>query len=522
MIELSPIELVFGLLVVAIALAYVARRIGVAYPILLVLGGLALGFLPGLPAIELEPDVVFLLLLPPILFGAGYSTPIRDFKANARPIALLAIGLVLFTTVAVGIVANTLVPELGLAAALALGAIVAPPDAVAATSIFQRLHVPRRIVTILEGESLINDASALIAYRFAVMAALGTLFTPLDAGLAFVYAAVGGVIVGLIMGVVVTEFWRRTSDPTLEIMVSLVVPFAAYLSAETVGASGVLATVVAGLIAGRRAARALSPSARLMGRGVWDIVTFLINGFAFMLIGLQLPAILSHLAPRSAPELLALGAAVSVTAIVARIVWVFPATYLPRLLSARIRERDPYPPANAVFVVSWAGMRGAVSLAAALALPLDVPERELLIFLTFCVIVATLVGQGLSLPWLIRRLRVVAGSGAETEETTARLAAVDAAMTRLNGLAEEFPGHLELVDQLKARFSHEIGHVPATAEGPRDESELELLEHLEIRNAVLTAEREAVIQLRDAGVIGDEVLRRIERDLDLEALRTGA
>jgi CPA1 family monovalent cation:H+ antiporter len=521
-IELSPIELVLGLLVVAIALAYAARRIGVAYPILLVLGGLALGLLPGLPAIELEPDVVFLLLLPPILFGAAFNTPIRDFKANARPIGLLAIGLVLFTMAVVGLVANVLLPELGIAAALALGAIVAPPDAVAATSIFQRLHVPRRIVTILEGESLINDAAALIAYRFAVLAALGSLFTPLDAGLAFVFAAAAGVIIGLIVGAIVTESWRRTSDPTLEIMVSLVAPFAAYLPAETIGASGVLATVVAGLIAGRRAARVLSPSARLMGRGVWDIVIFLINGFAFILIGLQLPVILEHLAPRSASELLGLGAAISLAAILARIAWVFPASYLPRRLSARIRARDPYPPTSTVFVVSWAGMRGAVSLAAALALPREVPERELLIFLTFCVIVATLVGQGLSLPWLIRRLGVVAGTGAATEEAVARLAAVDAAMTRLNGLAEEFPGHLELVDQLRARFSHELGHVPAAVEGPRDASEEELLDHLEIRNAVLAAEREAVIQLRDSGVIGDEVLRRIERDLDLEALRSGA
>lgn len=522
LIEPSPIELVLGLLVVTIALAYLARRIGVAYPILLVLGGLGLGFLPGLPAIELEPDVIFLLLLPPILFGAGYSTPIRDFKANGRPIALLAIGLVLFTTAAVGLVANALVPELGIPAALALGAIVAPPDAVAATFIFQRLHVPRRIVTILEGESLINDASALIAYRFAVAAALGTLFSPLDAGLAFVYVGVGGVIVGLIVGAIVTEAWRRTSDPTLEIMVSLVAPFAAYLPAEALGVSGVLATVVAGLIAGRRAARVLSPSARLMGRGVWDIVIFLINGFAFILIGLQLPSIITHLAPRSASELLLLGAAISLTAIVARIAWVYPATYLPRRLSARIRAREPYPPKNAVFVVSWAGMRGAVSLAAALALPRAVPERELLIFLTFCVIFATLVGQGLSLPWLIRRLRVATGSGAETEEATARLAAVEAAMTRLDGLAEEFPGHVELVDQLRARFEHELSHVPGPIEGPRDESEEELLDHLEIRNAVLAAEREAIIGLRDSGVIGDQVLHRIERDLDLEALRSGA
>jgi monovalent cation/hydrogen antiporter len=522
LIHLNPIELVLGLLVVAIALAYAARRIGIAYPILLVLGGLVLGFLPGLPAIELEPEVVFLLLLPPILFAAGYSTPIRDFKANARPIGLLAIGLVLFTMAAVGIVANALVPELGIAAALALGAIVAPPDAVAATAIFQRLHVPRRVVTILEGESLINDATALIAYRFAVMAALGSLFSPVEAVLAFLFAATVGVAVGLVVGWIVTESWRRTSDPTLEIMVSLVGPFAAYLPAETLGASGVLATVVAGLIAGRRAARALSPSARLMGRGVWDIVIFLINGFAFILIGLQLPGILNHLAPRSALELIGLGVAISLTAIVARILWVFPATYLPRRFSLRIRARDPYPPPNAVFVVSWAGMRGAVSLAAALALPRDFPERELVIFLTFCVILATLVGQGLSLPSLIRRLRVVAGAPVETEETTARLAAVDAAMTRLNGLAEEFPGHLELVDQMRARYSHEIGHVPNAVEGPRDESEEELLEHLEIRNAVLAAQREAVIQLRDGGVISDEVLRRIERDLDLEALRSGA
>ena len=231
LIELNPIELVLGLLVVAIALAYLARRIGVSYPILLVLGGLALGFLPGLPPVELEPEVVFLLLLPPILFGAGYSTPIRDFKANARPIALLAIGLVLFTTAAVGIVANALVPELGIAAALALGAIVAPPDAVAATSIFQRLHVPPRIVTILEGESLINDASALIAYRFAVMAARRNAVHATRCGARTSCSpAAGGVIVGLVVGFIVTEFWRRTSDPTLEIMVSLVAPFAAYLA----------------------------------------------------------------------------------------------------------------------------------------------------------------------------------------------------------------------------------------------------------------------------------------------------
>ncbi len=406
----DPIELVIGLFVVAVGIAFAARRIGVAYPILLVLGGLVLGFVPRVPTITLEPDIVFLLLLPPILFGAGYATPIRDFRANARPIALLAVGLVLFTTAIVGLVTHALIPEVPLAAAFTLGAIVAPPDAVAATAIFRRLGVPRRILTILEGESLVNDATAIIVYKVAAGVALGGAFSLAGAGVSFVYVALGGVAIGLVVGIILTEAWSRTADPILEIMLSLLAPFVAYLPAQKLGVSGVLAAVVAGLIAGRRAARALSPDARLLGRGVWDIVTFIINAFAFTLIGLQLPSIVSGLASRSASELIALGAAVSLTAIVARIVWVFPATYLPRRLSARIRARDPYPPPGAVFIVSWAGMRGAVSLAAALSLEFDFPQRDLLIFLTFCVIIATLVGQGLTLPWLVRRLGVVSST----------------------------------------------------------------------------------------------------------------
>ncbi|MFL5669567.1 MAG: Na+/H+ antiporter [Chloroflexota bacterium] len=520
---ISPIELVLGLFVVAVALAYLARRIAVAYPILLVLGGLVLGafgFYLGFPSIILDPDVIFLLLLPPILFGAGFSTPIRDFKANARPIGLLAVGLVLFTTVVVGLVAIALIPGINVGAAFTLGAIVAPPDAVAATAIFRRLGVPRRVVTILEGESLINDATALIAYRFAVILAIEGVFSFADAGFSFIYAATVGVVVGIVVGFLLTEGWRRTSDPTLEIMVSLLAPFAAYLPAEALGASGVLAAVVAGLIAGRRAARVLSPDGRLIGRGVWDIVIFIINSLAFMLIGLQLPSILERLTlPTS--TLIAYALIISLTVIVARFVWVFPATYLPRMLSKRIRTRDPSPPPQAVVVISWAGMRGAVSLAAALALSLVFPDRDLVIFLTFCVILATLVGQGLTLPGLVRRLGVVATTGPDTEDSHARLVAVEAALRRLDDLEVEYPGHRELVDQLRSRFEHEAGHVWPTTEGPLDESEQELLDHLEIRTAVLDAERDAVIGLRDDGVIGDDVLHRIERDLDLEALRSG-
>ncbi len=522
--DLGVIELVLGLFVVIVGLAYLARRVGVAYPILVVIGGLVLGFVPGVPEIELEPDLVFLVLLPPILFGAGFTTPIRDFHANARSIGLLAIGLVLFTTVVVGLVAQALVPTMGPAAAFALGAIVAPPDAVAATSILRRIGAPPRVVTILEGESLINDASALIAYRFAIAAALTGVFSLGDASLAFVYVGVGGVLIGILVGFLITAAWQRTADPTLEIMVSLLAPFAAYLPAEAFGVSGVLAVVVAGLIAGRGAARALSPTSRLEGRSVWGIVNFSINGVAFILVGLQLPSIVDRLAPRTPLELITLGIAISVTVIVTRIVWVFPATYLPRLLSAGVRERDPSPGKGVVFVVSWAGMRGAVTLGAALAVPLDptaFPERDLMVFLSFCVILATLVGQGLTLPWLVNRLGVVESPGPDREDRQAQRAAVDAAIRRLDDLATDYPGHMELVDQLRARYDHEAGHIGPRSGDERDDVQQEEVDHLEIRAAVVTAQREAVIRLRDDGVISDDVLRRIERDLDLEAIRTG-
>jgi Na+/H+ antiporter len=530
--DLGPIQLIFVTLVAAIGLTYLARRLRIADPILLLLGGIVLSQLPDLPDIVLAPDIVFLLFLPPILFGAAYFTPIRDFKANLRPILLLAIGLVLFTTVVVAFVAQQLT-GMPVAVALALGAIVAPPDAVAATAIFRRLGVPRRIVTILVGESLLNDASALIAYRAAVAAAAvsGTAAFSLGnaagdfvgAAVDFVVVALGGMAIGAIVGAIITRTLHRTADPVIEIIISLLAPASAYLAAEQIGVSGVLATVVAGLITGQRAARVLSPDARLMGAGVWQTLIWLINAFVFMLIGLQLPAILRAVLIDHRPEeLLALGLAVSATVIVARIVWVYPATYLPRFFSAKLRARDPYPPARAVFILSWAGMRGVVSLAAAFALPPDFPRRDLILFLTFCVIVATLIGQGLTLPWLIRHLGVLAPTGADGEEVHARLAAVEAALQRLEELKDDFPDHLPLIDQLREEYEHEAGHVlPGPGAGP-DDAEQELLDHRAIRNAVLVAEREAVIALRDARVINDETLRSIERDLDLEALRVGA
>ena len=520
---LGPIELVFVMLVVAIGMSFLARRLRIAEPILLLLGGLVLSFTPDLPAIELEPDVVFLLFLPPILFSAAYFTPIRDFKANARPILLLAIGLVLFTTVSVGLALQVLVPGIEPAVAFTLGAIVAPPDAVAATAVFRRLGVPARVVTILEGESLINDASSLIAYRTAIAVVATGTFSVLGAATDFVIVGGGGIAIGLVAGVVVSRALHRTGDPVLEILVSLIAPIASYLAAEELGLSGVLATVTAGLITGQRAARILSPEARLQGRGVWQTVIWLINAFVFMLMGLQLRQILADLSEYRVEELLWLAVATSAVVIVTRMLWVFPATYLPRYLVPGLRSRDPLPPVRAVFIVSWAGMRGVVSLAAALALAIDFPERNLILFLTFSVIVATLVGQGLTLPWLIRRLGIVASDGADAEEAHARLAAVEAATARLDELAREFPDHLPLIERLRAGFDHDVTHVrrdPSADldDGEREAFEQELLDHRTIRDAVLGVQRETVIRLRDAGAINDVTLRRIERELDLQAL----
>jgi CPA1 family monovalent cation:H+ antiporter len=525
----GAIEVVFVLLAASTALAIVARRVGLPYPILLVLGGLLVGFIPGLPRIELEPELVFLLFLPPILFGAGYFTSVRDFKANLRPILLLSVGLVLATTAVVAVVAHALIPTLGWPAAFALGAIVAPPDAVAATTIFQRLGVPRRAVTILEGESLVNDATALVAYRFAVVAATTGVFSIVDAGLTFVVVAVGGVALGLAVGWAVSRALARVDDPVFSVVITFLAPAAIYLPAEWLGFSGVLATVTAGIWVGRHAPVHMSSAVRIAGVAAWQVLIFLINGAVFILIGLQLPAVLERLVGRSPGELIGLAVAISLTVILVRIAWVFPGTYIPRMLSAGIREREAHPPRRDVFLVSWAGMRGVVSLAAALALPTvtisgaPFPERDLVIFLAFAVIVATLVGQGLTLPLVIRGLRISGDGGDGHEESHARMVAAEAAVQRIAELATEWPGHLELIDALRAQYDHRARDIERHHdEGPENESEREQLEHRIIRSAVIDAEREALLRLRETGSIRDETFRRVERDLDLEELRLEA
>jgi CPA1 family monovalent cation:H+ antiporter len=325
-----------------------------------------------------------------------------------------------------------------------------------------------------------------------------------------------------VLGLIVDRVLRRIEDPVLGIVLTLLLPAATYLPAEELGFSGVLSVVTAGLIGGRSAARTLTSAQRVQGTATWEVVLFIINGLVFILIGLQLRAVLEAIAAeRSVAELVGLALAVSIATIVARFAWVFPATYLPRMLSRRIRTRDPAPPVSHVIIVSWAGMRGVVSLAAALALPLDFAGRDLILFLTFAVILATLVFQGLTLPLLIRKLGLVPDSGEAAEEALARRDAVDAALERIEGLADEWPDHRELVDQLRVQYEHRESHIEPEG-GPLDEAETELAEHAAIRRAVTDAERGAVLRLRDEGAISDAVLRRIYRELDLEELRMEA
>lgn len=510
-------ELVLILLVLVTALTVVARRLTVPYPIVMVLGGLVLSQIPGVPAFALPPDLVFFVFLPPLLFAGGYFTSLREFKANLRAIILLAFGLVIFTAAVVAAVAHMFVPSLGWAGAFALGAIVAPPDAVAATAIFQRVGVPRRIVTILEGESLVNDATALVLYRFAVAAAAAGTFSLLDASASFVVVLAGGVAVGLVVGFVGEWLLAHIRDTAIAVTITLLAPFAAYLPAETLGVSGVLAAVVGGLMA-NRALRRASSDVRVVGTAVWQMLLFLLNGLVFMLIGLQLPSVVSGLDDFN--RVLGHAAVVTLAVVLTRLVWVFPATYVTRLIPS-VRRADPAPPWRGVFLVGWSGLRGVVSLAAALALPLDFPERSFILFVTFAVILVTLVGQGLTLPLVIKRLGLAPDGDVTHDHVHARGLTTEAALTRIEELRAQWPGHLELIDQLRDRYAHRARHDELHHEDG-GAAEQELLEHGQIRREVIDAERRAAFDLHERGVITDEVLRRIERDLDLEELRMEA
>jgi monovalent cation/hydrogen antiporter len=515
---MNQAEIICTLLIVIAALAILANNIGLPYPVLLVIGGLALGFVPGLPTVQLEPDTVFLFLLPPLLYPAAIFTSWRDFRANLTPISLLAIGLVLFTTTFVAVVAHALT-GLPWPAAFALGAIISPTDAIAATAIANRLRVPQGIVSILEGESLVNDATALVAYRFAIAAMISGRFSLPEASLRFVFVALGGTGIGLAVGWLAAHLQRRLDDPPVQVTISLLTPFAAYIPAERSHVSGVLAVVASGLFVGWRVPRILTSRTRLNTSVFWETMVFLLNGLVFVLIGLQLPRILHTLSGHSLKQLVWHGALISCATIAVRIAWVFPSTYLLRLMSASMRKRNPFPGWQNVAIVAWTGMRGVVSLAAALALPLTLsdgrpfPGRDYILFITFCVILATLVLQGLSLPVLIRRLGVVDDGRAIMEERTARLKANEAALAYLAEVDHQFPP--DLVERLRVEYDDRIRQLEVYASTAGDRSEgLFTTSYQRLQQDALDVERRTIIRLRDEFVINDEVLRRIQSDLD--------
>lgn len=524
---MGDFEIFLAALFIAVAgLNVVARRLNVPYPIPLVIGGIALGLIPGIPNIELDPDLVLLVFLPPLLYSAAFFSDLRAFRDNARPISMGAIGLVLATVAAVGFVAHQMM-GFSVAMSFALGAIVSPTDPVAATAIMRNVGAPRRIVNLIEGESLVNDATALVAYRVAVAAAVGGTFSAVDAGLEFVLAAAGGVAIGLIVGYVIAEIRRRIEDPVTEITISLLTAYAAFIPADELGLSGVLAAVTSGLYLGWRAPELISPETRLQTLGMWEILTFLLNATLFILVGLQLPVIMDGLQGTPASEVIGYSALVCATVIGMRFLWLFTMPYVIRALDRRPQQRERRVGIGPRIVFGWAGMRGAVSLAAALALPLEtdagapLPDRELILFITFALIVVTVVGQGLTLPMLIRRLGVVEdGSEEESEELRARYRTAQAAIARLEELEAEDWTNDDTIERLKGLHNFRIRRAKARAGKLEDDGILDRsLSYQRLLHEVASAQRSQLVLMRNRGEISADVMRAIERELDLEEAR---
>lgn len=524
----SDLALLLAALVAVAGLIAVAGPVRVPYPILLVLGGLGLSLIPGVPRVQFSPALVLIGVLPPLLYGAAFFTPLREFRANLRPIGLLAIGLVLVTTVTVALVAHTWIDHLSWAEAFALGAIVSPTDPIAASAVAKRLGVPRRLITVIEGESLVNDGTGLVVYRFAVAAVVGGTFSLPHAILAFVLSVAGGIAIGVAVGFCVRMVRRRLDNPPVEITISLLTGYFAYLPAELLGASAVLAAVTVGIYMGWYTPELTTVQSRLQGNAVWSILTFVLNGLLFVLIGLELPTLLDALNGISRTRLFGWGALATGTVILTRLLWIFPATYGPRMLFRRIRDQDPFPDWRMPLLLAWTGMRGAVSLAAALALPLTLeggkafPHRDLIVFLTFCVIFGTLVLQGLTLPLFVRVLGLEDDGSAYQEELRARRVAADAALERINELAGEDWVRDDTAERMRGSYEFRLRRFDALVDDEGDGGggiEERSQDFRRLRRALLEAERHATRDLRRDREIDDDVLRRIEYDLDLEEAR---
>lgn len=525
----AEIEFLIVLLGAVVLLAQLARVVRIPYPIFLVLGGLAIGFIPGIPEISLPTEVIFLVFLPPLLNAAAFSSSPLDLRAHLRPILLLAIGLVLLSISAVAVLAHY-VMDLPWAAAFVLGSVVAPTDPVAAEAIFRRLGVPDRVSTVIGGESLINDGSALVAFRIAVGAVTGGAFSLWQAGLSFLLVGGGGVLLGLVLARIFTPMWGRITDTSILIVVSVVMPYATYILAEHLHVSGILAVVAFGLYQGWHSPTLFpGASTRLQALGFWGVLTFLLDSVLFILVGLQFPAIFDGAGEQTAGQLLWYAALVCGVIIVVRMAWFFTIPYAHPIVNRFVRINYLRAPWRERVVMGWSGIRGAVSLAAALAIPLTVngdpfPQRDLIVFLTFCAILATLVLQGLTLPPLIRILNLKADENALTlSELRARVRASQAALSRLKEFKENDRYPENNHDQMWEYYENRIERYKAglKAGGTTDEYASTSASWRGWRRELLSAEREELLSLRNTGEISPEVMRRIERDLDLEESRIG-
>jgi monovalent cation/hydrogen antiporter len=516
----------FGLLVAAAALLLIADPLRIPYPILLVLGGLTVGFAPGVPDLMLPPDVVLIGILPPLLYSAAFNTGLRDLRRNLRPISLLSIGLVVFTMVGVAAVAHYMI-GLSWAPAFVLGAVVSPTDPLAATAVARRLGVPRRAVAIIEGESLVNDGTALVLFKFAVAAVVTGSFSLLDASASFVWSVVGGIGVGLAVGWVIRFVRKRVFNPPLEVTIAFLTGYFAFLPASAIGASGVLAVVTAGVYLGWHTPELTTVDTRLQGAGFWAIFNFLLNALIFGLVGLQLQPILDELSGRSWQQLVGYGLLVWAVVLLIRIFSGPPIAYIPRWVWPGLRERDPVPPWQFIAFIAWSGMRGGVTLAAALAIPLSIdsgasfPDRSLIIFLAFSVVLGSLVLQGLSLPALVRLLGLEEDSADERrEEAEARIQATEAALERLDELVDEGWVLPDTAERVRKAYNFRGSRFRARLDDMDDgKIEERSLAYQRLRRQLLEAERAAVWGLRNEGMISEDVMHRVQRDLDLEDSR---
>ncbi len=527
--------MVFVMMGLIATLAIIAKWSRQPYPIVFLIGGIVLAFVPGMPTVTLAPDLVFMVFLPPLIFGDAYVTDWRQFKRYIEPITALATGLVVLTSVSVAYVAHWVI-GLPLEVGFVLGAILSPTDTVATDAIAEETHMPRRLLTLLGGESLINDATGLVLYKFAIAAVIVGSFSLGQALGQFVYVAVAGILVGIVGGILghrITKFLNDhdLTDDVITVTITLITPFLVYVAADRLGASGVLAAATAGIVLGQRGGGMYTPEARIVGRSVWNLLFFVFNGALFIILGLQLRAIFQELSIFPALTLAEYAAAISATVILARFVWVFGARLRYKLRPAAVDREGGIPPLTHSFVLAWAGMRGIVSLAAALAIPSSItvgmqgapfPARDLILFITFCVILVTLLGQGLTLPWFMRRFNVVEEEGSDLSGASARVRLSEAALSRLVEMEATFESttQWEIAGRLRGKYEDQMMHFRAHIDGSMaDTDQMEHEHERQLVRETISAERAALNDMRHNGEISDEIFRRIQYDIDLAESR---